>query len=224
MSESTNPFEYQEQDSSLALGDQGTHTQSRDDEELVRRAQEDDLWAAEQLVRRYQKKVYSLAYHMSFGDRDEALDLTQESFLRVFRSIKRFRGDSSFHTWLYRIVVNACMDARRRRGRWSKVFLSRRSNENGQTNTDSGLEDFAMADDKSDPLSAVSSEQLKRDIKKALSALSKKQQIIFQLKVFQEMSIPEIARTMGLAEGTVKSHLFRATQSVRNLLQGWAEN
>jgi RNA polymerase sigma-70 factor (ECF subfamily) len=224
VSESTNPVEYREQDSSLALGHQGAHSQSRDDEELVRRAQEDDLWAAEQLVRRYQKKVYSLAYQMSFGDREEALDLTQESFLRVFRSIKRFRGDSSFHTWLYRIVVNACMDARRRRGRWSKVFFSRRTNENGQTNPDKDIEDSAMADDKSDPLSAVSSEQLKRDIKKALSALSKKQQIIFQLKVFQEMSIPEIAQTMGLAEGTVKSHLFRATQSVRNLLQGWAEN
>jgi RNA polymerase sigma-70 factor (ECF subfamily) len=92
------------------------------DEELVRRAQRDDPWAIEQLIIRYQKRVYRVAYHMLSGDAEEAKDLTQEAFLKAFRRIKQFKGKSSFYTWLYRIVVNRCIDERKRRQRWFNIF------------------------------------------------------------------------------------------------------
>ena len=94
------------------------------DEELVRRAKTDDSWAIEQLVLRYQQKIYAIAYQMLAGDAEEARDRTQDVFLQAFRSIKRFQGKSSFYTWLYRIAINTCIDARRRQNRWKKIFFS----------------------------------------------------------------------------------------------------
>ena len=192
------------------------------DEELVRRAQADDPWAIEQLVIRYQQKVYAIAYQMLGGDAEEARDRTQDVFLRAFRSIKRFKGKSSFYTWLYRIVINTCIDARRRRSRWKEVFFPWRYDRDKEGAPDNSLEEFADVSPDSDPLAAASGRQLEDDVKSALNQLSQRQRTIFQLKVFQEMSIAEIAETMELAEGTVKSHLFRATRIVQKQLKGWA--
>ena len=192
------------------------------DEELVRRAKADDPWAIEQLVLRYQQKVYAIAYQMLGGDAEEARDRTQDAFLQAFRSIKRFKGKSSFYTWLYRIVINTCIDARRRRSRWKEIFFPWRFDRDKAGATDNSLEEFADVNPGSDPLTAASGRQLQEDVKSALDKLSQRQRTIFQLKVFQEMSIAEIAETMGLAEGTVKSHLFRATRIVQKQLKGWA--
>ena len=192
------------------------------DEELVRRAKADDPWAIEQLVLRYQQKVYAIAYQMLDGDAEEARDRTQDAFLQAFRSIKRFKGKSSFYTWLYRIVINTCIDARRRRNRWKEVFFPWRLDRDKDGAEKNLLEEFADADPGSDPLAAASGRQLEDDVKSALDKLSRRQRTIFQLKVFQEMSIAEIAETMELAEGTVKSHLFRATRIVQEQLKGWA--
>jgi RNA polymerase sigma-70 factor (ECF subfamily) len=192
------------------------------DAELVRRAKADDPWAIEQLVLRYQQKVYTIAYQMLGGDAEEARDRTQDAFLQAFRSIKRFKGKSSFYTWLYRIVINTCIDARRRRSRWKEVFFSWRFDKDKDGAPENSLEEFADTNPGSDPLAAASGRQLEDDVKEALDKLSQRQRIIFQLKVFQEMSIAEIAETMALAEGTVKSHLFRATRIVQKQLKGWA--
>jgi RNA polymerase sigma-70 factor (ECF subfamily) len=193
------------------------------DDELVRRAQKDDPWAIEQLVLRYQKKVYAIAYQMLSGDAEEARDRTQDAFLQAFRKIKQFRGKSSFYTWLYRIVINTCIDARRRRQRWQEIFFPWRFEKNKAAAPETSLEEFPDTDRNSDPLAAASHRQLEDDVKSALNKLSERQRTIFQLKVFQEMSISEIAESMGLAEGTVKTHLFRATQVVQKQLKGWAD-
>ena len=192
------------------------------DEELVRRAKADDPWAIEQLVLRYQQKVYAIAYQMLGGDAEEARDRTQDAFLQAFRSIKRFKGKSSFYTWLYRIVINTCIDARRRRSRWKEIFFPWRFDRDKEGAPDNAMEEFADDSPGSDPLEAASGRQLQDDVKGALDKLSQRQRTIFQLKVFQEMSIAEITETMGLAEGTVKSHLFRATRIVQKQLKGWA--
>ena len=192
------------------------------EEELVRRAQADDPWAIEQLVLRYQQKVYAIAYQMLGGDAEEARDRTQDAFLQAFRSIKRFKGKSSFYTWLYRIVINTCIDARRRRSRWKEIFFPWRLDRDKEGAPDNSLEEFADVSPGADPLAAASGRQLEDDVKSALNKLSQRQRTIFQLKVFQEMSIAEIAETMDLAEGTVKSHLFRATRLVQKQLKGWA--
>jgi RNA polymerase sigma-70 factor (ECF subfamily) len=192
------------------------------DEELVRRAQNDDSWAIEQLVLRYQQKVYAIVFQMLAGDAEEARDRTQDVFLQAFRSIKQFKGKSSFYTWLYRIVINTCIDARRRQNRWKKIFFSWRFDKDKDAPPDNSLEEIADANPDSDPLATASGRQLEDDVKSALMKLPQRQRTIFQLKVFQEMSIAEIAESMGLAQGTVKTHLFRATRTVQKQLKGWA--
>ena len=192
------------------------------DEELVSRAKNDDPWAIEQLVLRYQQKVYAIAYQMLAGDAEEARDRTQDVFLQAFRNIKRFKGKSSFYTWLYRIVINTCIDARRRHNRWKKIFFPWRFDKDKEAAPDNSLEEIADGNPNSDPLAAASGRQLEDDVKRALNKLSQRQRTIFQLKVFQEMSIAEIAEALELAEGTVKTHLFRATRTVQKQLKGWA--
>jgi RNA polymerase sigma-70 factor (ECF subfamily) len=194
-----------------------------DEDELVRRARANDPAAVDQLIRRYQKKVYSIAYQMSGSDPEDARDCAQEALIQVFRNLARFEGRSRFSTWLYRVVVNTCLDARRRRKRWLQMILNRRAEKQDAADGDSIFDNLPAPEDGSDPVSSVSAEELKRDVTEALDRLSAKQRMVFQLKVFQEMSIAEIAAATGMAEGTVKSHLFRATQSVREQLRGWAE-
>ena len=193
------------------------------DKELVRRAQNDDPWAIEKLVLRYQKKVYQIAYQMLAGDEQEAQDRTQEAFLKAFRKIKQFKGNASFYTWLYRIVINTCLDARRRRRRWKEIFFPWRIERDKEETATSSLEEYPDTNKNSDPLSEVRNRQLEEDVKKAMKTLSERQRSIFQLKIFHEMSIPEIAQMLNLAEGTVKTHLFRATQVIQKKLKGWTD-
>jgi len=206
-----------------AKGVEGAGLPLADEDELVRRAREDDPAAVDQLIRRYQKKVYSIAYQMSGSDPEDARDCAQEALIQVFRNLARFEGRSRFSTWLYRVVVNTCLDARRRRRRWLQMIFTRRPEKQDGADADAGLDHLPAPEDGTDPVSTVSGEELKRDVTDAMRRLSDKQRTVFQLKVFQEMSIPEIAAATGMAEGTVKSHLFRATQSVRDQLRRWAE-
>jgi RNA polymerase sigma-70 factor, ECF subfamily len=194
-----------------------------EDRELVRRAQNDDPWAIEQLVLRYQKKVYAIAYQMLSGDEQEAQDRTQDAFLKAFRKIKQFRGNASFYTWLYRIVINTCLDARRRRRRWKEIFFPWRLEKQKEEGFTAPLEEYPDTDKASNPLSTLRKRQLENDVKIALNTLSARQRQIFQLKIFHEMSIPEIAQMMNLAEGTVKTHLFRATQVIQKKLKVWTD-
>ena len=203
--------------------DPGVSSPVYEDKELVRRAQNDDPWAIEQLVLRYQKKVYAIAYQMLGGDEQEAQDRTQDAFLKAFRKIKQFKGNASFYTWLYRIVINTCLDARRRRRRWKEIFLPWRLDRQKDEDSPSSLEEFPDTDKNSNPLSAVRKRQLENDVKKVMNILSERQRSIFQLKIFHEMSISEIAQIMNLAEGTVKTHLFRATQVIQKKLKGWTD-
>lgn len=192
------------------------------DEELVARIQEGDDWATEELVNRYQRKTYAIAYHMCSEDGEEAQDLTQEAFLRAFRSLGKFRGDSSFYTWFYRIVVNVCLDSRRRSRRWKLIFSPWRQAQRGKGSPGEVPEEQPDMRDDINPVSALSGKQFAREIKKSLNSLPERQRLVFQLKVLHGMSIREIAQVIGTAEGTVKSHLFRATRFLREELKEWA--
>lgn len=194
-----------------------------DEMELIRRARDNDPWASDQLVRRYQKKVYGIAYQLCGFDPEEARDTAQEALLQVFRNLGQFEGRSRFSTWLHRIAVNACLDARRRRNRWFRMILPRRTERHDEGDPEDPIEKIPAPEDGMDPVSNVRGAELKRDVMAALRGLSEHQRKVFQLKVFQEMSIPEIAHATGMAEGTVKSHLFRATQSVREQLSQWVD-
>ena len=191
------------------------------DEELVACIKEGEDWATEELVNRYQEKSFAIAYHMCSEDAEEAQDLTQEAFLRVFRSLGKFRGDSSFYTWFYRILVNVCLDSRRRGRRWKQIFSPWRQIKRGKGSQGEIPEEQSDMRDDSNPISALSGKQFETEIKKSLKALPEKQRLVFQLKVFHGMRIREIAQVIGTAEGTVKSHLFRATRFLREELREW---
>ncbi len=193
-----------------------------DDLELVERAKRRDPEAAEQLVRRDQEKAHAIAYRTCARDEEEAKDLTQEAFLKAFRSLDQFQGKASFYTWLYRIVVNTCLDAlRRRQRRPARVSLFRRAE--GEGGAGEEPEESADPSVENSPAERLSQKELKNQVQNALSGLSSSQRMVFELKVFDELSIPEIAELMKIAEGTVKSHLFRATQHIRKALNEWVE-
>jgi RNA polymerase sigma-70 factor (ECF subfamily) len=159
---------------------------------------------------------------MCLGDREQSEDLTQEAFLKVFKNLKKFRGKSSFYTWFYRIVVNAFIDGMRRRRRREKIFSLWRRGENREESSQEGIEGEPEMGEAFNPMQALSGKQMAEKAQEAIQSLSEKQRVVFQLKVLEEMSIPEIAQTMKMAEGTVKSHLFRATHVLRDALKDWA--
>jgi RNA polymerase sigma-70 factor (ECF subfamily) len=199
------------------------HAEDAEEQALVRRAQEGDREAVEALVRRYQKMVFTTAYQFCGFQLDDAQDAAQEAFLRVFQKISQFEGRSSFSTWLYRIVVNTCLYEGRKKRRWQKILMPWRFSHKRDKDDPTALENRPDSSQHADPTSVLRGRELGKDVVEALEDLPDKQRMVFQLKVFQEMSIPEIAEVTGLAEGTVKSHLFRATQALRRRLGEWVE-
>jgi RNA polymerase sigma-70 factor, ECF subfamily len=193
------------------------------DKALIARAQNGDRAAFGDLVKMYQGKAYAIAYSMCSGDGEEARELTQEAFLRAFQNLKSFRGKSSFYTWYYRILVNICLDNRRRRGRWNKIFSFWRGDQKDKAISREMNAQYTGPREHSDPMTALNNKQLAKEIGQALASLPEKQRVVFQLKVLHGMQIREIAEVMGSAEGTVKSHLFRATHFMREALQEWAQ-
>lgn len=196
---------------------------SSEENDVVRRAQHGDSRAIEALIGRYQRKVYGIAYQMCGLDKTEAHDMAQEALLQIFRNIKRFEGRSQFSTWLHRVAVNACLDMRRRQRRWTQNIFPWRWGNRSEQEPGDAIESLPAPPDSEDPLARVSGNELKRDLGAALDRLSTNQRVVFQLKIFQELSIAEIAQATGMAEGTVKSHLFRATQAVRTYLRRWVD-
>jgi RNA polymerase sigma-70 factor (ECF subfamily) len=188
------------------------------DEGLVIRAREGEQWAAEALVRRYQQKAYAIAFSM-YSDAEEARDLTQEAFLRAFRNLDKFRLESSFYTWFYRIIINTCLDKRRRLRRLERIFPTR-SAVDDEEQVDILLE-YADSAESNNPLAALKGKRLSKKIGDLLAALPERQRTAFQLKVLHGLSIKEISKIMETAEGTVKSHLFRATHFLQEALEEW---
>ncbi len=179
------------------------------DEELVALAQQGDRRAFEELIERHEQK----AYHIAFGfarDREEAKDLSQEAFLKAFSYLKKFDGRSSFYTWFYRIVVNVCLDYKRRAKRTA-------AGEFDET-IESQMEPSHNPARPLAPEQHVLAGQLSRKVAVALQALPAKQRTAFILKNNQGMSVREIAETMETAEGTVKVHLHRAVTALRQSL------
>jgi RNA polymerase sigma-70 factor (ECF subfamily) len=191
------------------------------DEALVRFAAEGDRSAAAELVGRYQQKAYAMAYHFCSGRSEEADDCAQEAFLRALANLRTFRGRSSFSTWFYRILMNTCRDGRRRHQRWRRVFFFWRAGLRTAGSGGADPEEHADPREHADPAAALAGKDLARKVRKAMLSLPEKQRTVFQLKVFHGMTIHEIANIMDSAEGTVKSHLFRATQSLREALSDW---
>lgn len=199
----------------------GETLQELTDAQLVARAGRNDAKAFDMLMKRYQKKAYSVAFQMSGSDAETALDLTQQAFFNAFRSIHKFQGKSSFYTWFYRILINTCIDDQRRRRRKQRFFSFRTLTGDKNDIQEPNIENFPDPDPSGDPLQTLKTKELYNAVEQALDGMSEKQRCAFKLKVFQGMSIKEIAEIMKTAPGSVKSHLFRATHSMRQALTDW---
>ncbi|MDX9787817.1 MAG: RNA polymerase sigma factor [Desulfobacterales bacterium] len=204
----------------------GTDSEDTDpeftDHQLVRRIKSGESWASERLMRRYYSKARALAFQMCDRNADEAEDLTQQAFLNALGGIGKFQENASFKTWFYRILINTCRDMRRRRRRWLGVFAPVFSR--GENGEETPFSPEAVPDETEtgNPDSVYRHNHMNQDIQQALESLPEQQRMVFQLKVVQELSIPEISEILTLAPGTIKSHLFRATKTMRNALAEWA--
>jgi RNA polymerase sigma-70 factor, ECF subfamily len=169
----------------------------------------------EYFVRQYQKKLTRIAYRF-LRDTGEADCAAQESFLRAYQSLGAFREGSTFETWLTRICINWCKDRLKRR-RLVLYFhqAPARGDEDGE-----GPQDMA-AHPAPSPERQAAGRQIRERLREAIETLSPRQRSVFVMKHFEEMSIPEIAELTGLDSGTVKSHLFRAAQKIREHLSDW---
>ena len=179
---------------------------------LIARCAAGDQTACAELVSAHQRMVFGLALHL-LGDRDEALDLSQEVFLRVFRTIANFRGQSALRTWIYRIVVNQA----RNRQRWW-----RRRRRSDQISLDEHLQQFGDMESKGDvlPDRLVASKETASRIWQALDRLPFDQRTALILREVDGLRYEEIAFSLGVAVGTVKSRLTRARQALRAELLG----
>ena len=179
------------------------------DEALVISAQQGEPQAFEVLVDRYKQKAYRIAFDFT-RDREEAKDLSQEAFLQAFSHLKGFDRRASFYTWFYRILVNLCLDYRRRKAKIGWESLDEK------TEKGDGFEKIPNPGPL--PEEQAMRQQISRRIGAALETLPPKQRTVFLLKNHQGLSISEIAAVMKAAEGTIKVHLHRAVIALRQRL------
>jgi RNA polymerase sigma-70 factor (ECF subfamily) len=171
------------------------------DEQLISRVQQNDLNAFDSIVDRYKKKVYWIAFYM-VGNHSDADDVTQETFIRAYRGLKRFKGRARFFTWLYRILMNCCTDYLRKRRRRSEY-------EYREDFQDEGAAETVRAGKRSmDALKIMERRELNDAVENALNALPVKQRAVLVLYEFMGMHHDEIARLLGCSAGTVRSRLF----------------
>jgi RNA polymerase sigma-70 factor, ECF subfamily len=181
-----------------------------DEASLIRAAQGGNQDAFALLVRSYDQNVLRLALNLLRSPED-AKDVYQEAFLRVFRNLHNFRFDCSFHTWLYRIVTNICLDMLRKR----KV----RKEESGVLETASGpvnlLEAAPERRAETDPQRQLIGSQMRARIELVLSGMTPRERMVFELRHYQGMRLRAIGEALGTSEEAAKNCLFRATQKMR---------
>jgi len=183
-----------------------------DDRTLVRAAQRGDEQAFRKLVERYQRRVVQLALGMT-KDPDEAMDIAQETFVKVHRYLPSFKGDSSFYTWTYRIAMNLCLDAQRRRGRLERVDLA----EGDEAEIEAAMDPPSSA--LSGPQRQTLNAELRDKIEDALAGLSENHRAILLLREIEGLSYEELAKVLGIRKGTVMSRLFHARLKMQNKLR-----
>lgn len=179
---------------------------------LIQRCAAGEEGACAELVSGHERMVYTLALHL-LGDRDEALDLSQEVFLRVFRTLHSFRGQSSLKTWIYRIVINQARNRQRfwrRRRRADQVSLDQHVAEHG---------DLTQPGDGTSPDRVLARKELASQLWSALNQLPFDQRTVVVLREIDGLSYDEIAFSLAVAVGTVKSRLTRARQTLRQQLR-----
>ncbi|MDP1676871.1 MAG: RNA polymerase sigma factor [Bacteroidota bacterium] len=175
------------------------------DTELIEQSKAGNFSAFEQLIFRYDKDVLNIASRYT-RSADDAKDIYQETFIRVFKGLPKFQQQSGFSTWIFRIATNVCLTHREKKKRTSHVSLD-------DENDDETTVAYAISDSKAD--SQMYGNEISSRIEDALQDLSPKQKLVFTLRHYQDYKLKDIAVMMNCAEGTVKKYLFEATQKMR---------
>lgn len=181
------------------------------DELLIRRAQHGDADAFEQLLLEHQKNVYNLCYRMA-GNPDDAMDLSQETFLRAWRCLDQYQFASAFSTWLYRLCSNICIDFLRKRRRQQTVPLT-------FEDADGEEQTYAVPDAQPLPEEQVELKLTHETLAAAMAQLLPEHRAVLQLRVVNEMSYEQIADVLDIQIGTVKSRLSRARNQLKKILE-----
>lgn len=183
------------------------------DNELILQAKAGNDAAFEELIYRFDKSVLGIALRY-VGDRDEAKDIYQEVFIRVYRGIKKFEMKSEFSTWLYRVTTNVCLTHKSK----SKKHLHVSIDEQSETEDDE-MSRYELVDEEYDPGNLMLDKDFGEFISKAVDSLSSKQKMTFVLKHYEGYKLREIAKIMNCKEGTVKKYLFDAIRNLRKKLE-----
>ncbi len=178
--------------------------QNPDDHELIARFKSGDASAFEEILRAYQDRIYNLCRHM-LGNADDAQDAAQDVFLKAFQALPQFQPDAALYTWLYRIATNTCID-RKRKPVFASLF---NSSEEGEKL----IHDRASV--APSPEKLYQAKQINQALQKGLAGLSPKLRAIIVLKEIEELSYEEIAETLDISLGTVKSRIARAREELR---------
>lgn len=185
------------------------------DTDAIRAVLDGDTDRYAELVDRYQGPALRLAFSL-LGDYEDARDVSQDAFVSAYQSLGRFRGAARFSTWLYRIVVNKCRDVQRRRLHRPQVVGGV-----GEPDADAngaGWFVVDVEDPAAGPRDDAASRELARELRRAIQDLSAHQRMAFMLHHMNGHSLEDVAGMMGCRVGTVKSHLFRAVESLRRRL------
>ena len=183
---------------------------SADDRALVKAAQQGEMAAFEELVARHRDKIYARALSMMRNE-EEAIDLSQEAWVKGWQRLKQFQGEASFGTWMTRIVINLCLDQLRKQKRQRTESIEAMDEESG------GVE-RQMPVVTTNPTAGLERAELRQRIDRALSQLSHEHRTVLVLHEFEEMEYKEIAKTMACSIGTVMSRLFYARRKMAALL------
>ena len=186
------------------------------DEELVRQSRRGDRVAFQTLVEKYQKRVYAVAYGL-LGNREDALDAAQEAFVKAHRSLGRFKGKSSFYTWLYRITVNAAIDLGRKRAQRDEIEFR----EELEPDEEKGRYPVAPASE--NPADRLMRKELGEVIEDAIGKLPPDQRTAVMLREIEGLSYKEIADVFMCSLGRVKSRLHEARQKLNAALEAKTE-
>lgn len=176
---------------------------------LIEKAKNGDVESFELLINVYQKKAFNIAYRM-LGNLEDANDVTQEALVKVYRSIHNFKGNSSFSTWLYSIVNNACIDFIRKNRKVNLLYIDK---EYGETNYK-----IEIGDEINTPESLFEKNEIKQMVHDAINQLNYEQRNIIILRDIQGFSYQEIAEMINVSLGTVKSRINRARSSLKDII------
>jgi RNA polymerase sigma-70 factor (ECF subfamily) len=199
----------------LRRAEQRAHD-SDEEKLLIEQAQSGDRMAFEELIRRHDREILRLAFHM-LGNREEAREVFQETFLKAFRSLSRFRFESSFYTWIYRIATNVGLDHLRKR-QTLKEEVSYESDSESHPDRPAIKDTLAATTYYSNPERRLYGKEVGARIQEALKTLSEKERLVFELRHYQGLRLKMIGEIMGSTEETAKNYLFRATQKLRSHL------